>query len=60
MKLMTLGWVSIQVDWTGSGEGRATPCLDKFQDRGAGTQEEYPGGLLRLDPAFAYAEPPSS
>ena len=21
---------------------------------------EYPGGLLRLDPAFAYAEPPSS
>ena len=22
--------------------------------------QEYPGGLLRLDPAFAYAEPPSS
>ena len=21
---------------------------------------EFPGGLLRLDPAFAYAEPPSS
>ena len=21
---------------------------------------EYPGGLLRLDPAFTYAEPPSS
>ena len=21
---------------------------------------EYPGGLLRLNPAFAYAEPPSS
>ena len=21
---------------------------------------EYPGGLLRLDPAFVYAEPPSS
>ena len=22
--------------------------------------QEFPGGLLRLDPAFAYAEPPSS
>ena len=22
--------------------------------------QEYPGGLLRLDPTFAYAEPPSS
>ena len=22
--------------------------------------KEFPGGLLRLDPAFAYAEPPSS
>ena len=21
---------------------------------------EFPGGLLKLDPAFAYAEPPSS
>ena len=26
----------------------------------AGDAREYPGGLLRLDPAFAYAEPPSS
>ena len=25
-----------------------------------GDAREYPGGLLRLDPAFAYAEPPSS
>ena len=23
-------------------------------------QREFPGGLLRLDPAFVYAEPPSS
>ena len=27
---------------------------------GGGDAREYPGGLLRLDPAFAYAEPPSS
>ena len=27
---------------------------------GGGDAEEYPGGLLRLDPAFAYAERPSS
>ena len=26
----------------------------------AGALAEYPGGLLRLDPTFAYAEPPSS
>src|SRR5574341_1693152 len=25
-----------------------------------GDVREHPGGLLRLDPAFAYAEPPSS
>ena len=25
-----------------------------------GDAREYPGGLLRLDPPFAYAEPPSS
>ena len=25
-----------------------------------GDAREHPGGLLRLDPAFAYAEPPSS
>ena len=25
-----------------------------------GDAREYPGGLLRLDPALAYAEPPSS
>src|SRR5574341_890565 len=25
-----------------------------------GDAREYPGGLLRLDPAFVYAEPPSS
>ena len=25
-----------------------------------GDAREYPGGLLRLGPAFAYAEPPSS
>ena len=25
-----------------------------------GDVREYPGGLLSLDPAFAYAEPPSS
>ena len=25
-----------------------------------GNAREYPGGLLRLDPAFVYAEPPSS
>ena len=27
---------------------------------GGGDAREYPGGLLRLDPAFSYAEPPSS
>ena len=27
---------------------------------GGGDAREHPGGLLRLDPAFAYAEPPSS
>ena len=27
---------------------------------GGGDAREYPGGLLKLDPAFAYAEPPSS
>ena len=25
-----------------------------------GDAREFPGGLLKLDPAFAYAEPPSS
>ena len=25
-----------------------------------GDAREHPGGLLRLDPTFAYAEPPSS
>ena len=44
--------------------------LDSLKDRQTETRayiqqlkrdaREYPGGLLRLDPAFAYAEPPSS
>ena len=37
------------------GETRQTPVF--FW---GGDAREHPGGLLRLDPAFAYAEPPSS
>ena len=39
-------YVGIIVDTAGKGDD--------------GMNWEFPGGLLRLDPAFAYAEPPSS
>ena len=49
-------------------EGTFTLLLTGFQSNTVGRlwcfwggdALEYPGGLLRLDPAFAYAEPPSS
>ena len=36
------------------------PISEKFIHEIRETAREYPGGLLRLDPTFAYAEPPSS
>ena len=36
--------------------------MGREEGSGWGTHvaREFPGGLLKLDPAFAYAEPPSS
>ena len=40
-------------------DGETVQTLSEFIF-GGGDAREHPGGLLRLDPAFAYAEPPSS
>ena len=52
--------------WWGTAPGEITGESIKQYSRqtlvffGGGDAREYPGGLLRLDPTFAYAEPPSS
>ena len=42
------------------GEAQSNKVGRHWFFRGGGDAREYPGGLLRLDPAFACAGPPSS
>ena len=53
VQLQMFYWLEIEA-------GRQSNTVGRLWFFSGGDAREYPGGLLRLDPAFAYAEPPSS
>ena len=61
-----VGWVLATTVSENSNDGRYRPDTRRWSMQAfyipndSRNHEIHPGGLLRLDPAFAYAEPPSS